>query len=193
MATTSLRHESATILFLMSNPELEMFKALAADLSTRQSEAEASLLPRSGEQILGIGRRVLLLDFSVGVYVRGTTLVPAKDNHPDGQITMDFVVGNATVPNAKAIYMSYADRLTVNQNTGDTRGMLSVISLAKILQGLDLRRERPDGITPAFIVSPEEVEFVDGFARDPANSVATFHFTGEPGKPVSGIEVTHLD
>lgn len=177
----------------MVEQNLDAFEAFAADLSQREAQVRATLPPRSPELVLGIGRYVAMLDSGVGIFVRGSVYAPHSPMSPRTHVVMDFVVGNRTVPEAKATYYSYPDRVTVNHRPEDARGHLSVISLAKVLNSVDLAREVPDDLTPAYLASQEELDFMKDFADDPHNSWATFHFTGQPGQPVTGIAVTLLD
>jgi hypothetical protein len=177
----------------MIEQNIEAFEAFAADLSQREAKVRAALPPRSREQVLGVGRLVAMLDFGVGVFVRGSILTPLSPVSPRTHVVMDFVVGNSTVPEAKATYYSYPDRVTVNHRPEDMRGQLSVVSLAKVLTGVDLLREVRDELTRSSLASQDELDFVKEFTDDPGNSWATFHFTGRPGHTATGIEVTMLE
>ena len=160
----------------MSSPSVQRFQNIGYDLITHEFVTKHSLL---GRQYLGVGRTVMLGEVSTGVFGRfGDPLVLdflREDNGRRRVIT-------------HASYMSKGDIITVGHTEQPEKG-LSVLDLAKGLGGIVLNREPLNDSED--IVSDPELEFIADFMEHPDNQTAMFRFIGEPGKPVTGIDLSY--
>lgn len=155
------------------NTSSQRLHNLGADLRTHESSARKEA---SNRQFLGVGRIVTLEDAPVGVYVRKAWPLVA-----------DFVRGNRVV--AHANYRVTNGAVSVGYNEHPELG-LSIVQLAKEMGGIVLERWPLNNREQ--LVSDAELDFVEGFGRDPANSTAMCKFIGELGQPITVLDIAYL-